>query len=352
MAAAADYVPTAAGAKLGSSGENVKRLQNYLTRFGYFAGEIYETFGMEPVGAVEAPDKLGDFDEHTAAAVRKLQEFNGLPVTGELDEATLALTAAKRCGFPDLGQPKSTAGGLAEFSAQGNKWSTTGLRYGFVNYTGDLTQSQIRAAVSTALGYWAAVTPLTFTEVANSANPEIRISFVTGNHGDGSPFDGAGKVLAHAFFPPPNGGDIAGDSHFDDAESWTVNLPPSGIDLYTVAAHEFGHALGLNHSSVNGALMYPYYGGAHRFLHADDIAGIQSIYGVQQWHAGKKILRVFASYHAKNAWAFIEGLGWRKLRPAKSDGVTNMFAGFCDARANDLTTTVLVTENTIEQMYV
>jgi hypothetical protein len=53
------------------------------------------------------------------------------------------------------------------------------------------------------------------------------------------------------------------------------------VDLYSVALHEAGHALGLGHSDVPGAVMYPYYRLATT-LASDDIAGIQALYGAPQ----------------------------------------------------------------------
>ncbi|XP_075383870.1 matrix metalloproteinase-9 [Tenrec ecaudatus] len=68
-------------------------------------------------------------------------------------------------------------------------------------------------------------------------------------------------------------------SNFDRDRKWGF-CPDQGYSLFLVAAHEFGHALGLDHSSVPEALMYPMY----RFteeppLHKDDIQGIQHLYG-------------------------------------------------------------------------
>jgi hypothetical protein len=265
-----DYVPTKTGLKEGATGAQVEQLQRYLENFGYLESSRLELFGVpREQAAAPPPERSGAFDVNTARALRRLQEVHGVEVTGELDESTLALIHRPRCGFPDT----------AEYVLQGNKWTKTALTYAYNEFTSDLTQPQVRSAISQALGLWASVTPLTFTEVTLGSSPDIIIRFVAGDHGDGSSFDGASGILAHAFYPPPNGGDIAGDSHFDEAEVWTVNTPPSGIDLVTVAAHEFGHALGLAHSTVSTALMYPYYSGAHRFLDADDIAGIQALYG-------------------------------------------------------------------------
>lgn len=294
--ASKEYVPHAGNLKKGSKGVNVERLHDYLGKFGYFKDEISDEYSRVPLKTEipSSPGKKGVFDDKTVEALKKFQELNALEVSGKLDGPTLDLMKKPRCGFTDT----------AAYVAQGNKWNTNALTYGFQNFSSDLTPAQVRSAISEALGMWSAVTPLTFTEIPFASNPHLKIRFVSGDHGDGSSFDGPGGVLAHAYYPPPNGGDIAGDAHFDEAETWSVNLPASGIDLVTVAAHEFGHSLGLAHSTVSGALMYPYYGGAHRNLEADDIAGIQSIYGSKtKWSGWEKLGGYLSSGPGVCSWA-------------------------------------------------
>lgn len=56
----------------------------------------------------------------------------------------------------------------------------------------------------------------------------------------------------------------------------------SGFNLFAVAVHEFGHALGLSHSPDPGAVMYPSYNFAPNFelqLSYRDVKDVQKLYG-------------------------------------------------------------------------
>jgi len=89
--------------------------------------------------------------------------------------------------------------------------------------------------------------------------------------------------LATAFLPPPyNGGTLAGDIVVNDNAAWYIN---NDYDLQTVAIHEIGHALGLDHSSLSTSDMYAYYTGMKQTLSSDDIAGIQAVWGSRKQDA-------------------------------------------------------------------
>lgn len=71
---------------------------------------------------------------------------------------------------------------------------------------------------------------------------------------------------------------IEADMVMNTRFNWTTN-PFSYHDVQTVALHEFGHWIGLNHSPDYNSIMYNQYKGTQRQLSPDDIAGIQYIYG-------------------------------------------------------------------------
>lgn len=75
-------------------------------------------------------------------------------------------------------------------------------------------------------------------------------------------------------YPGPEAGNIIdADIEFNSNMDWM-----SEYDLMTVAIHEAGHVLGLDHETSVECIMQPIYFGTNQFLFEDDIDGVSSIY--------------------------------------------------------------------------
>lgn len=151
------------------------------------------------------------------------------------------------------------------------------LGYAFGPVTPKAPANTVRAEILRALNDWSKQVNVIFHEESSAtAARSVLISFLAGPHGDPYPFDGPGGVLAHTFYPVPgNAEPMAGDMHLDADENWHTG---GDVDIYSVALHEAGHAIGLVHSDKPGDVMYPYYRRGMA-LSANDIGAAQRLYG-------------------------------------------------------------------------
>jgi uncharacterized repeat protein (TIGR01451 family) len=139
----------------------------------------------------------------------------------------------------------------------------------------------IESDIALAFAAWSAIANIQFVQVPDNGTASDGLGAVGDIRIGAHPFDGQNGVLAHAFFPPPNGISLSGDMHFDSAEAWSCQPGSDVFDIGFVALHEIGHALGLSHQPAGGqiAVMNPSYNPNLTTLQPDDINGAVSIYG-------------------------------------------------------------------------
>jgi Matrixin len=90
-------------------------------------------------------------------------------------------------------------------------------------------------------------------------------------------------ALTTLTFQKSNGALVDADLEVNGTKNLIVSgaVPPNGFDLETILKHELGHVLGLAHTSVAGATMFPTYDAGsveQRVQKQDDIDGICKAY--------------------------------------------------------------------------
>lgn len=172
---------------------------------------------------------------------------------------------------------------LGAYATTGASWPVKSVPYSINTTNLDLPESAVEPAVRAGADVWAA-----------QSNASVELTYIgrsaqttTGNDGlNLVVFRNAssGSAIATTYWWSSGGRIIDADIVFWDAAFRFFSGSSGcsgGFYIEDIAAHEFGHALGLGHSNITGATMYPSVSSCNagnRTLEADDIAGVRFLY--------------------------------------------------------------------------
>ncbi|HXW08151.1 MAG TPA: matrixin family metalloprotease [Vicinamibacterales bacterium] len=169
------------------------------------------------------------------------------------------------------------------YSTSGSKWATSPVPYRVNAANMDLPAAQADAAMRIGADSWALQSGASIAFQHAGASTQTTTGFDNLNlvvFRDAS----SGSAIATTYWWSSGGRILDADIVFWDGEfkffAGTTGCS-GGFYIEDIAAHEFGHALGLGHSTVVGTTMYPSTSScntANRTLHDDDIAGVRSLY--------------------------------------------------------------------------
>ena len=172
---------------------------------------------------------------------------------------------------------------IAAYSSNGRTWSRTPVAFVVNPANLDLPAAEVEAAVRVGADVWGLQTNASFGftyagRSGQATNTNDGVNLVVFRNASNA------SAIATTYWWSNSSGIIDADIVFWDASfrffSGTSGCS-GGFYIEDIAAHEFGHALGIGHSTSASATMYPSVSSCNsrnRTLDADDIAGVEALY--------------------------------------------------------------------------
>ena len=173
---------------------------------------------------------------------------------------------------------------MADYSLLGYKFGASqvaGTAGGLLSWALDGTvPAFFSSVIASAFSDWTSHANIQFQQVAASASPTITFKLAS--------IDGLNNTLGYggsSYYLGSSGLNqaVSGSVTFDSGENWHVSgdkvVSDGNVNLFTVALHEIGHVLGLDHYNTASAIMNATSNGSVTDLTTSDIDGIQYLYG-------------------------------------------------------------------------
>jgi peptidoglycan hydrolase-like protein with peptidoglycan-binding domain len=294
---------------LGAKGPAVRAVFERLQGIGYFPNEALAARypAWRPVVPV-APASPDVFDANLEQAVRKFQINYGLSRNGTVDGPTRAALDGLTCGFPDtdpLLDPTDKfdiVGSMPNSFIPQNYTATPSwplfstIRWQDQSLSANETPAQKNMVVAAATTWNNSVNSYSFVLQQNSSSPNISVKWCSPGT-TACPFNA--NIPCSCNTRPRGYTGVCGI---------TCQTPPAtSIQIYMdssssqgMVTHEFGHALGLNHSSKSATMNGP---SPNSSLTNDDLTAIRGLY--PPWHTLNGYARDVAASNGSPAsvWA-------------------------------------------------